>query len=190
MMIDASPTLLFATPIVTGQTLLTHDELTAIRTYLLLRHRMSPSELMVEDLFNDTQTVSLCPELFKAKEEFLALFEQLYVVHHPRGSVEIKLVSCKYNIMRPGERRPMHMHVKTDAYALLYLDDVQEGKGGELVLHDPKFTDSVFTPANFHLVRPSRGTLIAAPSHVWHEVNPYFGVAERVALVVNCNIVD
>jgi hypothetical protein len=63
-------------------------------------------------------------------------------------------------------------------------------QGGDLVLHDPRFHNQIsFTGSKTQVITPTRGTLIAAPTYVWHEVSRYLGESTRLAVVCNC-VVD
>lgn len=184
---------LFATQVIIEHNAVPACVVTAIRQFLLhiscTQHdTLNPPDEMFEDLLNDRASLQLCPELDIAREVFFRGFESLWRAYHTTPVPSMELTSCKYNIMRAGEMRHIHMHKKTDAYALIYLDDVTAG--GEIVLHDPKFTDSPFSDKQIELLQPRAGTLLVAPAYIWHGVNPYFGTSPRVALVANCVVND
>lgn len=118
---------------------------------------------------------------------FIKLFQSLLQAYQgdSASDFEIELGTQKISMLDNGHRSWIHSHVKIDAFAVMYLDDVQTEKGGELVLYDPKFHESVFNHGNHHIVQPRKGLVIAAPNYIWHEVNTYRGFQTRLALVVN-----
>lgn len=179
---------LFDTTVLVTDDLISRDNAEVIRAYILYRDKQ---EYLHEDMFTDPQTEILCPPLVGLRSVFVDLFHTLLREYQPDAPTSaIQLSTCKYNLMRAGERRPIHMHHKIDAYAVLYLDNHITGEGGELVLHDPKFTDSPFSHNRYHLIQPQVGRVVVAPSYVWHEVNTYYGPSPRVAVVVNCTVAD
>lgn len=181
---------LFPTNVLVEDHVVTQADASAIRNYIIYRDRQQLT-VKHEDMFTDPLTEQLCPPLCATKEVFITLFHRLLCTYDNTAKREqINLSTCKYNMMSAGERRPIHMHRQIDGYAVLYLDDCSEQHGGQLVLHDPKFTDSPFSSKPYYTVQPEVGRVVVAPAYLWHEVNTYYGTEPRVALVVNCTVGD
>ena len=71
-----------------------------------------------------------------------------------------------------------------------YVRKLKKNSGGDLVLHDPRFHNQIsFTGPKTKVIIPTRGTLVAAPTYIWHEVSRYLGESTRLAVVCNC-VVD
>ena len=93
----------------------------------------------------------------------------------------------KLPLMKKGDYQRLHGHANSVAFAIFYLSDVDNEKvGGELILKDPSFhSNSCFHPTTDFKVETKKNRLVVAPSYVWHEVTPYLGDEDRIAIVVN-----
>jgi Rps23 Pro-64 3,4-dihydroxylase Tpa1-like proline 4-hydroxylase len=71
--------------------------------------------------------------------------------------------------------------------AVYYLDCVDNDKdGGKLIFHDPAFNQVIKTrPKSKMSIETEKNTIIIVPAHVWHEVTPYYGEEDRLAVVMN-----
>lgn len=179
---------LFPTPVYNNADAVAPADAEAIRAFILYHYRQYGSDQADENLFDSRIARELCPQMEIAKRAMHAAFGALLEVSG-RHDLDLRLTTSKYNVMTAGEHRPIHMHRGIDAFAILYLDNLFMRDGGQLVLHNPTFTDSVFTPTNTMLIPPTIGSIIAAPAYLWHSVNPYYGNKPRVCLVVNA-VVD
>ena len=90
-------------------------------------------------------------------------------------------------IMRKGDYKQVHSHPGNVAFGVFYLSDVDNEKdGGYLVLRDPSFhTTPHFVGPSKHKIETKAGRLIIAPTHIWHEVTPYYGDEDRITVVSN-----
>jgi predicted 2-oxoglutarate/Fe(II)-dependent dioxygenase YbiX len=103
--------------------------------------------------------------------------------------LDCKITNSKINLVKPGTRMRMHTHYYDDAYACLYFTDTEDGDGGELVLHDPRWQKNYFFAGRADVLVPSkRGLLVVAPSFLWHEVLEYHGRKDRWTYVVHGTI--
>lgn len=177
----------FATPVYINPTAVSHADALAIRAFIRYHYRQHGSDRADENLFDSLLAKELCPQLAVARSAANRAFSALLGASG-QHTLDFHIASCKYNVMSRGEHRPIHMHGGIDAFAILYLDDLSRQDGGQLVLHNPNFVDSIFTPSNSTLITPSTGLIVAAPAYLWHSVNPYYGADERVCLVVNVNV--
>lgn len=93
--------------------------------------------------------------------------------------------------MKKYDYKSTHVHVGSSAFAIFYLADVDNRKnGGKLILRDPSFNSNAhFKPIEKYEVETKANRLIVAPAYVWHEVTPYFGDEERLAIVINLDFV-
>jgi hypothetical protein len=108
-----------------------------------------------------------------------------------------KMVSAnvgKLPLMKKGDYKRTHGHTLATAFAIFYLNDVDNNKhGGQLILRDPSFHSNFsFHPPEDFAVDTKKNRLVVAPAYVWHEVTPYYGETDRLAVVINLdnNIVD
>ncbi len=110
------------------------------------------------------------------------------------------------NVNRRGAANNLHVHPQAFWSAVYYVDDGYAGSedaalGGELVLQDPRFPmnrmfsmDMVFLspggkPQHWNSsVRPQSGMLIAFPSWLYHNVEPFQGDGTRISLAINISI--
>lgn len=92
-------------------------------------------------------------------------------------------------LMKSGDYKQIHAHPGCAAFGVFYLTDVDnENDGGYLILRDPSFhTTPLFTREKSHKIETRAGRLIIAPTHVWHEVTPYYGEEDRITVVSNLN---
>ena len=128
------------------------------------------------------------PEQLELKNIFQTAFDKLSDAYSQSLTFSINSLS-RITPMHKYDYKPAHSHSDIDAFGIFYID-VEEGVGGNLVLHDPRFHNQIsFTSPKTHVITPVRGTLIAAPAYVWHEVSRYLGDSTRLAVVCNC-IVD
>jgi Rps23 Pro-64 3,4-dihydroxylase Tpa1-like proline 4-hydroxylase len=91
--------------------------------------------------------------------------------------------------MKTGQHKRVHNHLGSQAFGILYLDDINNNEeGGELVLRDPSFNSNMgFVGKDKETIQTRRNRLIIAPAHVWHEVTQFTG-DERTAIVINLNV--
>ena len=89
--------------------------------------------------------------------------------------------------MRKGDYKSLHCHSGASLVAVFYLDDVDNDKdGGKLILHDPAFNQVIRTkPKSKMPIDTEKHSIIIVPAHVWHEVTPYNGDEDRLAVVMN-----
>jgi|LUMD01.1.fsa_nt_gb hypothetical protein len=130
------------------------------------------------------------PEQLELKAMFTDAFGELGRRHGHNLSFSLSVDSLsRITPMKKFDYKPAHSHSDVDAFAVFYLDVVQ-GQGGDLLLHDPKFINQItFCSPKTKTIVPVRGTLVAAPAYIWHEVSRYLGEHTRWAIVCNC-IVD
>jgi len=103
-----------------------------------------------------------------------------------------KMVSTnlgKLPVMKHGEYKRTHGHTNASAFAIFYLTDVDNEKhGGELILRDPSFHSNFsFHPPEDFAIATKKNRLMVAPAYVWHEVTPYTGTDDRLAIVIMIN---
>lgn len=89
--------------------------------------------------------------------------------------------------MRKGDYKGLHCHSGASLVAVFYLEDVDNDKdGGKLILHDPAFNQVIRTkPKSKMSIDTEKHCIIIVPAHVWHEVTPYSGDEDRLAVVMN-----
>ena len=89
--------------------------------------------------------------------------------------------------MRNGDYKGLHCHSGASMVAVYYLDCVDNDKdGGKLIFHDPAFNQVIKTrPKSKMSIETEKNTIIIVPAHVWHEVTPYYGEEDRLAVVMN-----
>jgi hypothetical protein len=90
-------------------------------------------------------------------------------------------------LMKHGEYKRMHGHTNASAFAIFYLTDVDNEKhGGKLILRDPSFhLNFGFHPPEDFTIATKKNRLVVVPGYIWHEVTPYTGTDDRLAIVVN-----
>lgn len=179
---------LFHTTILQSQVNLAPEVIDNIHRYAAYRIGQVENPEQVENILDDEQTRLLCPELAELKSYFVELFEILLKSYQGNNDVhfDIEIGAQKVSVLNNSHRSWIHSHVKVDAFAILYLDDLKPQQGGELVLYDPKFHESVFNHGNYHKITPKKGLVVVAPNYIWHEVNTYRGEKPRLAIVINC----
>lgn len=93
----------------------------------------------------------------------------------------------KVPLMEKGDHKKLHTHKRTSAFAIFYLDDVDNEKdGGLLRLHDPAFNNLDYFHGQICKDIPTvKHRMIVAPTSIWHEVSPYFGDETRTTVVIN-----
>ena len=142
------------------------------------------------------ENIEIFPVLQTLKDIFIDGFMELLCSfgdkepgEHTRNKVEqlVNNHAGRLPIMRKGDYKQIHSHPGNVAFGVFYLTDVDNEKdGGYLILRDPAFhTTPHFTHHQSHKVETKAGRLIIAPTHVWHEVSPYFGDEDRVTVVSN-----
>ena len=129
------------------------------------------------------------PEQLALKELFQNAFEELSEAYGQSLSFSLESLS-RITPMKKYDYKPAHSHSDIDAFGIFYIDVGEKNSGGDLVLHDPRFHNQIsFTGSKTKIITPTRGTLIAAPTYIWHEVSRYLGENTRLAVVCNC-VVD
>ncbi len=98
------------------------------------------------------------------------------------------------NVSGPGAFNMPHVHGGT-FWAAVYYVRVGEGKGGELVLHDPRMPGLRmhapgvrFSNAGPELradIKPKEGLIVLFPGWLSHSVEPWLGVGERISVAMN-----
>lgn len=145
------------------------------------------------DLFTE-ENLSQFPELVELKQMFIDSFFELassYNKNKLTKEVITERVSKdtgKLPFMKKGDYKSVHNHdADVFAFGIFYLNDVNnEKEGGELVLHDPGFSGAWhFNDGHTHKVPTKKNRMVISPNQIWHEVTPYFGETERLAIVVN-----
>jgi len=92
------------------------------------------------------------------------------------------------NFMKNGEYQSVHTHdPEVFAFGIFYLTDIDNQQfGGELVLHNPSFSGARhFNHGHAHNIPTKKNRMVICPNTVWHEVTPYSGETDRMAIVVN-----
>lgn len=143
------------------------------------------------------ENIEVFPVLKKLKDIFIDGFWELGManagdVKDPAGARK-KIAELVDNhagrlpLMRKGDYKQIHSHPGNVAFGVFYLTDVDNEKdGGELILRDPSFhTTPHFAGKSTYRVATKAGRLIIAPTHIWHEVTPYYGEEERITVVSN-----
>lgn len=89
--------------------------------------------------------------------------------------------------MKKGDYKRIHTHVRSSAFAVFYLSNVDNVKeGGQIILRDPAFHNNYgFHPKSVFPIETKKNRLIISPAYVWHEVTPYSGEEDRIAIVMN-----
>tara|TARA_R110002020_G_scaffold29767_17_gene94086 strand:+ start:5525 stop:6121 length:597 start_codon:yes stop_codon:yes gene_type:complete len=129
------------------------------------------------------------PEQLDLKEVFQDAFRELSDAYGQSLNFSVDSLS-RITPMKKYDYKPAHSHSDIDAFGIFYIDVGEKDTGGDLVLHDPRFHNQIsFTGSKIQVITPTRGTLIAAPTYVWHEVSRYLGDSTRLAVVCNC-VVD
>ena len=129
------------------------------------------------------------PEQLALKEIFQNAFDELSESYGQSLNFSVDSLS-RITPMEQYDYKPAHSHSDIDAFGVFYINVGDKNMGGDLVLHDPRFHNQIsFTGSKTKVITPTRGTLIAAPTYVWHEVSRYLGESTRLAIVCNC-VVD
>jgi len=99
--------------------------------------------------------------------------------------------SGKLPFMKKHQFKRTHNHVGACAFGIFYLSDVNnEQQGGELILRDPAFHSNYqFHSAQEFPVETKKNRLVVVPGYIWHDVSPYMGDEERLAVVINLDLV-
>lgn len=144
------------------------------------------------------ENMQVFPVLNKLKDIFIDGFVELGAANSDKKITEEtrKLVeelvdnhAGRLPLMKTGDYKQIHAHPGSTAFGVFYLTDVDNEKnGGYLVLRDPSFhTTPHFSGAKSHKIETRAGRLVIAPTHVWHEVTPYYGKEDRITVVSNLN---
>ncbi len=105
------------------------------------------------------------------------------------------------NVNAPGDANQMHCHPAAYWSGVYYPDPggaEEEGKGGELLLEDPRYPLAYMTVPDLLLrdeagdpmysqiaIRPVAGRIVLFPSWLRHSVRPHGGDRERVSIALN-----
>lgn len=89
--------------------------------------------------------------------------------------------------MKTGDYKGIHDHEATLAWGVFYTHDVDnDTDGGQIVLRDPSFNSNrAYSVPGKYPIDTKKNRLIVGPGHLWHEVTPYKGKANRTAIVLN-----
>ena len=145
------------------------------------------------DLFTEENLLQF-PELVELKQMFIDSFFELaksYSKNKLTKEIISELVSKdtgKLPFMKKGDYKSVHNHdSNVFAFGVFYLTDVNNNEeGGELVLHNPSFSGAWhFNDGHTHRVPTKKNRMVISPNQIWHEVTPYSGETERLAIVVN-----
>ena len=138
---------------------------------------------------NKKSIVYQTPEQVDLKEVFQDAFREVRDAYGQSLNFSVDSLS-RITPMKKYDYKPAHSHSDIDAFGIFYIDVGEKDTGGDLVLHDPRFHNQIsFTGSKTQVITPTRGTLITAPTYVWHEVSRYLGDSTRLAVVCNC-VVD
>lgn len=137
------------------------------------------------------------PVLKKIREHFINGFWELAQSYENNSFTKevIEELVCRYTgrlpIMQSGDFKRAHNHVGASAFAILYMNDVDNSRhGGELLLHDPSWSNNVgYVNEQIYKVETKKHRLIVAPANVWHSVTSYNGNEDRIAIVFNLDII-
>jgi hypothetical protein len=112
--------------------------------------------------------------------------------HLTKNEIEQKVYENigKLPFVKSGESKSLHNHTKASAFAVFYLSEIDNDKdGGTLILRDPAFHSNYgFHPTSTFNVNTKKNRLVVVPAYVWHEVSPYVGKDERIAVVMNLDL--
>lgn len=145
------------------------------------------------DLFTE-ENLTQFPELKELKQMFIDSFFEL-AADYSKNKLTKEVIServskdfGKLPFMKKGDYKSVHNHdADVFAFGIFYLNDVDNSAdGGELVLHNPGFSGAWhFNEGHTYKVPTKKNRMVIVPNQVWHEVTPYFGETERLAIVVN-----
>jgi len=160
----------------------------------LVAEKLSRNDVTNQEypVFTD-ENFAIFPELKKLQEIFTDGFFELassYEENTLTRELISKMVSInagRLPLMKKGEYKRLHAHKGAIAFGVFYLTDVDNDKhGGQLILKDPSFPNNYgFHPPEDFVIGTKKNRLIVAPAYVWHEVTPYTGDKDRLAVVVN-----
>ena len=110
------------------------------------------------------------------------------------------------NINGPGHANQLHCHPGAYWSGVYYPDPGgadEEGRGGELLLEDPRYPMAYSTVPDLVLrhadrepmysqvaVRPQAGLLVMFPSWLRHSVRPHGGDRERISVAINLSLIN
>lgn len=165
---------------------------TAFTQALIEKHDYHEAGNSPIDFFTE-ENLKNCPELLQLQEMFIDGFYELacsytnniltrqYIAENTRKDFG------KIPFMKARDFQSIHTHDQIDAFAIFYLTDVNNKKdGGNLVLHDPAFHNSInFSENHTYDIETKKHRLIVCPNRIWHEVKLYMGDTERISIVVN-----
>ena len=108
------------------------------------------------------------------------------------------------NANGPGELNQLHCHIGAFWSAVYYPDPggaAEPGKGGELMLEDPRYPGAYMNVADLvyrdgrgkaqhslHAIRPRVGLLVMFPGWLRHSVRPFQGQGERISIALNLTV--
>lgn len=141
------------------------------------------------------ENIKTYPILKELKDMFIDSFYELASAYSnnqlTRENIEeiVGMDIGKLPFMKSGDWKRVHSHALADAFAIFYLDNVDnERDGGRLVLHDPSFSPLAnFTEEKIYEVETKKNRMVVCPNRIWHEVTPYYGNKMRTLIVVNLN---
>lgn len=98
------------------------------------------------------------------------------------------------NVNEPGASNAAHAHPGCFWSAVYYVR-IDEGTGGELILHDPRSPAmEMYSPLLWFSnggiqregsIRPQPGMLVMFPSWLLHSVKPWYGEGLRISIAIN-----
>jgi hypothetical protein len=99
--------------------------------------------------------------------------------------------SGKLPFMKKNNYKKTHNHTGASAFGIFYLSEIDHDRtGGQLILKDPAFHSNLhFHTSQEFPVDTKKNRLVVVPGYVWHEVSPYMGDEERLAIVINLDFV-
>ncbi|MDA1317433.1 MAG: putative 2OG-Fe(II) oxygenase [bacterium] len=136
------------------------------------------------------------PEIKKLYEFFAKSFYSLANEYSPTTMDEIYAsmgeTTGRLPFMRKGDYKQIHNHSGTSLVAVYYMSDVDNKKeGGKLVLHDPSFNNTIRSrPKPTQEIETKKNRIVIIPGYIWHEVTPYLGEDDRIAVVMNITLPD
>ncbi len=172
---------------------------------LFSKHLVAMKEAQGENYNNITNDASSifaeanmleCPELRQLRDMFIEGFADLAesydvntITREELANPKLWTSSDKLTYMKTGDYKACHTHSLSYAYGIFYFDDIDNDKdGGELILHDPKFSSQDhFSCAKTHHIPTKKNRMVIAPNYLWHEVSKYSGSEDRIGIVLSCD---
>lgn len=147
--------------------------------------------LLTEENMKKFQILKKVRDVFL--DGFMELAESYENNQYTREIIEMMMDSQtgRLPIMKTGEYKESHTHDGACAFAILYLDDVNNEKyGGQLKLYDPGGSNiNGFKNKQIIPVDTKKNRLVIAPANVWHSVSQYSGKEDRLAIVFNLDYI-